>query len=156
MAHHKGSVIGSQLGTCLLLPPSGQSNHVSLLPWLTKVEVFVLLVLKYGNIRCIFLSTPRLFHLCASPLSLVSVRATTKPRWLYNRWPQGTFHCGWWKPGHFSVPTGFCRDSGHATQNRDCPDKTRTSGRPRLPKLIYSEAKILPWCNSNVCPFAKL
>ena len=50
---------------------------------------------------------------------LVNDQAMIRPRWICNHWQQGTFHCGWCKPGHFSIPTGFCRDSEHATQNRD-------------------------------------
>ena len=65
-------------------------------------------------------------------MGLVNDRAIIRPHRLCNRWQPGQFHSGWCKPGHFSVPTGFCRDSGHATQNRDCPGKTGTSGHPNL------------------------
>src|SRR4029434_4916103 len=53
-----------------------------------------------------------------------------RPHRLCNRCQPGQFHSGWCKPGHFSVPTGFCRDSGYATQNRDCHGQTGTSGHP--------------------------
>ena len=61
--------------------------------------------------------------------------AIIRPRWLRNRGQKGTFYSGRWKPGHFSVLTGFFRDSGHATENLDCPGKTGMSGHPILMAL---------------------
>ena len=87
----------------------------------------------------------------------VNDRSIIRPRWLCNRWQQGTFHSGWWKPGHFSIPTGLCRDSKcgrHLNVNHKHIIRFYWSDLQWFSPTVYSDMKLL-WYNTPL-PFGSL